>query len=778
MVVAIVGFGGLGKTTLAKQVFDKIAGNFGCTAFVPVSRNPDINKVLRDILLDFNSGDSPEALRQLDKRQLINKLRKYIEGKRYLVAVDDIWSKDAWIILDSALFRNNHGSRIIVTTRKNDVAEECCPSSLDHVYRMDPLDKNDSENLFVEKAFGRKGCPPNLRDVCGKILKKCAGSPLAIVTLSGLLRNKVTVSQCEEVLHSLSNAVPEDSDVDAMRKILSFSYFDLPHHLRTCLLYFSMFPEDIMIRRKRLLNMWIAEGFVHCSDGRNKTEIAGHYFAQLISRNLIQPVDIQYDGQAQACRVHDTILDFIVSKSLEENFVSFLGYQLGRPDDKVRRLSIHYQKFQDGAGLAGQDLSHVRSLCIFGEPLHKSCTVSLRGLTNLRVFDARNGSPYYTERDDELFDVVLTFPHIDFDVSESPQLKYLDMYELMPMEMARQFYTREVLTGIANLQYLETLDLRSAMVKELPSDIYKLQQLVRLFIRPRVILATGIGRMEALEELKEISIYSFYSLEFLQELAQLTKLRSIHIRMEDGQIGLEQELVLISSIYKLSMCNLHSLKIEFFNNCDAQYGTYALSLQYPLQSLRKFQMRHIHFTKIPNWMGSLNHLEKLALEVGEMEQKDLDILGELPSLLYLFFAVIECPKEMLTFRESTGFHCLKYLDVGNILNGAVMLEFQAGSMPRLEHLELAIHTSDSTLCGCFVSGIEHLNMLTRVRILIFKEPDQDGVATDVESAITSAVDKLPNNPTLRIEVSPVFPVHNKAYNMRGGLGSSRRGRLM
>ena len=189
-------------------------------------------------------------------------------------------------------------------------------------------------------------------------------------------------------------------------------------------------------------------------------------------------------------------------------------------------------------------------------------------------------------------------------------------------------------------------------------------------------------------------------------------------------------------------------------------------------------MKDGHFTKIPDWMGSLYHLEKLMLEVGEMEQKDLDILGELPSLLYLFFAVIECPKEMLTFRESTGFHCLKYLEVGNFRNGAVMLEFQAGSMPRLEHLKLDIHTSDSTLCGCYVSGIEHLNMLTRVRNLIFKEPDQDGVATDVESAITSAVDKLPNNPTLRIEVSPVFPVHNKAYNMRGGLGSSRRGRLM
>ncbi|KAG2659991.1 hypothetical protein PVAP13_1KG389605 [Panicum virgatum] len=779
MVVAIVGFGGLGKTTLAKQVFDKIAVNFSCTAFVPVSRNPDINKVLRDIILDFNSGESSEALRQLDQRQLINKLRKYIEGKRYLVAVDDIWSKDAWIILGSALFSNNHGSRIIVTTRKNDVAEECCPSSIDHVYKMDPLDKNDSENLFVEKAFGRKGCPPNLRGVCGKILKRCAGSPLAIITLSGLLRNKVTVSQCEEVLYSLSNAVPEDSDVDAMRKILSFSYFDLPHHLRTCLLYFSMFPEDMVIKRKRLVNMWIAEGFVHCSDGRSKSEIAGHYFDQLISRNLIQPVNIQYDVQARACRVHDTILDFIVSKSLEENFVSFLGYQLGRPDDKVRRLSIHYKEFRDGAGLSGQDLSHVRSLCIFGEPLRKHFSVSLRGLTNLRVLDARDGSPYYTDRSNG-FDVSW-FPHIDFDVSESPHLKYLDMYELMPMEMSREFYTREVLTGIANLQYLETLDLRTAYVKELPPDIYKLQQLVRLFICPRVRLAAGIGRMEALEELKMISIYSFYSLELLQELAQLTKLRSIHIRIEDGQIGLEQELVLISSINKLSMCNLHSLKIDAFDKRGVDYGTYplamseALSSQHPLQSLRKFKMRHGHLTKIPDWMGSLNHLEKLVLEVREMEQKDLDILGKLPGLLYLSLAVIECPKEMLTFRESTGFHCLKYLAVGNFRNGAEMLEFQAGSMPRLEHLELDIHTSDSTtLCGCYVSGIEHLNMLTTVRVRILEELNQDGVATDVESAITSAVDKLPNNPTLSIEVCSVVLQHDKAYNMRVGRRRSRR----
>jgi len=56
-----------------------------------------------------------------------------------------------------------------------------------------------------------------------------------------------------------------------------------------------------------------------------------------------------------------------------------------------------------------------------------------------------------------------------------------------------------------------------------------------------------------------------------------------------------------------------------------------------------------------------------------------------------------------------------------------MLEFQAGCMPRLEHLELDIQTSDSTLCGCYVSGVEHLNTLTMVRVNICKEPHLDGV---------------------------------------------------
>jgi ATPase subunit of ABC transporter with duplicated ATPase domains len=81
-IVSVVGFGGLGKTTLVKTVYEEIKGDFDCTAFVPVGRSADAKKVFMDIL--HGIGMYRCHFTALDERQLIDEVRKILEYKRYV----------------------------------------------------------------------------------------------------------------------------------------------------------------------------------------------------------------------------------------------------------------------------------------------------------------------------------------------------------------------------------------------------------------------------------------------------------------------------------------------------------------------------------------------------------------------------------------------------------------------------------------------------------------------------------------------------------------------
>jgi disease resistance protein RPM1 len=89
-IISIAGFGGLGKTTLAKVVYDEIEGQFDCKAFVSVSRNPDINKLLKGILFKLrNRGDwnNFSCANFDDTTALIDLVRETIQNKRYVPSI-------------------------------------------------------------------------------------------------------------------------------------------------------------------------------------------------------------------------------------------------------------------------------------------------------------------------------------------------------------------------------------------------------------------------------------------------------------------------------------------------------------------------------------------------------------------------------------------------------------------------------------------------------------------------------------------------------------------
>lgn len=230
-----------------------------------------------------------------------------------------------------------------MTTRKPDVANEAGSP-----FELKPLTRESSRKLFYKRLFGSEEhqCDSLVSEECEKILNKCGDVPLAIITVSSwLATNKESIQLWEKVSESIGSGLGTAREMVEMRRILGLSYYDLPPYLKACMLYLSIFPDDYVVRKDRLVWRWIAEDIV--KNDKNKVDIfetGVGYFNELINRGMIEPVKMDAEGNPQACRVHDIMLDFISDLSREENFVMKPGDDIEQQSQssatKARRLSL------------------------------------------------------------------------------------------------------------------------------------------------------------------------------------------------------------------------------------------------------------------------------------------------------------------------------------------------------------------------------------------------------------------------------------------------------
>ena len=330
---------------------------------------------------------------------------------------------------------------------------------------MRPLSIHDSRRLFHKRIFpDDRGCPSEFEQVSKDILKKCGGVPLAIITIASALASGQQVKSKHEwdiLLQSLGSGLTEDNRLGEMRRILSFSYYNLPSHLKTCLLHLCIYPEDSKIDRDRLIWKWVAEGFVHCGNQGTSLFLVGlNYFNQLINRSMIQPI---YDdlGQVHACRVHDMVLDLICNLSHEAKFVNVLD---GTRDSmslhgNVRRLSLQ-NKNEDHHGTPLRNftgISRVRSITIFTSAINIMSALSRFEV--LRVLDLSDCNLGKSS----------SLQHNLKGVGHLIHLRYLGLADTG---------IRKLSAEIGNLQFLEVLDLGSNYeLDELPSIVFKLRRL-------------------------------------------------------------------------------------------------------------------------------------------------------------------------------------------------------------------------------------------------------------------------------------------------------------
>lgn len=714
-VVSIVGFGGLGKTALANMVYGKLKGEFSsCTAFVLVSQKPDIPKLLRGLLSQLGVEPSIHAC----ESHLIDMLREHLKNERYLIIIDDVWDVPAWDIIKCAFPENYLGSRVITTTRIQVVAKACCFHGHDHILEMKPLNDKDSRRLFFGRIFGSKeACPHHLRDVSVEILKKCGGLPLAIVTISSMLASEDSIQKerwehVRSCLGSLTNLT-----LEGVRQILNLSYRDLPLHLKTCLLYLGMYPEDYIISRYDLERQWMAEGFVGKENGQDCVKVASNYFNELVNRSLIQPVKFDGRGSVTKCRIHDMMLDLILLKSAEENFFTIVDdpRAITEVDYKIRRLSIHLDSLSNSQAILPRNISmsHVRSVMFFGS---SKSTPHLLDFKFLRV-------------------LLINLHRATVDLSGLSKL-----YQLRYLRISR-FCLYQLPTQIGVLQHLQTLDLER--YSNIPSNIVHLPHLMHLNVGSELFY--GIGNMKSLRHLCAFDL-GVNTIDNIKNIGELTNLRYLFISCGPQPDDTERRMdVLRSSLGKLR--NLEDLLVSMRGCIDGLMPLSPPSTPYGLERFVMF--RSCWFSRIPSWIGELRNLGELQLQVCELLTDSVGILSELPVLTHLDIDIRRAVNEMIVICAERGvFPALKRFCLQ--LSSVTYLDFQAGVMPKLQRLEAMYNMSGSDQNGAAPAGIEHLLALEELSAAIGCEGATEATKRSTESALRSAINMHPSHPCVKI----------------------------
>ncbi|XP_031100587.1 putative late blight resistance protein homolog R1A-10 isoform X1 [Ipomoea triloba] len=316
-VVSIIGMGGIGKTTLARQVYEdpSISIHFDVRAWVVASQLHNKRQMLIGLL---NSISKQGNLEKSTNEDLALKLYQYLKRQRYMVVVDDVWSGEAWDDVSNCFPDDGNGSRVLLTTRLAEVANYSSSNS-DFSHHMQLLDQRDSWDLFCEKAG--KFCGAEFEIIGRPIVEKCKGLPLAIIVVAGLFSKLCTLNEWENVAKALDSSTTT-TIAATCSKILSLSYNHLPHHLKACFLYLGVFPEDYAINANELVRLWSAEGLVKTSENENFDVVADRHIQELMDRNLILVSKWSCCGRKiKVFGVHDLLHAFCVKEAQKENLL-------------------------------------------------------------------------------------------------------------------------------------------------------------------------------------------------------------------------------------------------------------------------------------------------------------------------------------------------------------------------------------------------------------------------------------------------------------------------
>ncbi|CAA3008668.1 disease resistance RGA3 [Olea europaea subsp. europaea] len=615
-VLPIVGMGGLGKTTLARTVFNHQSTKslFDETIWVCVSENFDVITLFKRILEAV--GESSHGV---SRQAVVDNLRKTLEGKRYLLVLDDIWNdkRQAWDDFQGTMagVNPNKGNVIMVTTRLQSVA------SIVKTYR-DPyclklLTDDECWSIIKARAFGEEEVPEQFEIVGKKIACKCGGLPLAAKTIVGTLRGKEVDDWVSVLETRLSNLGANEDSIMQVLKI-SFDRLSSPL-LKKCFAYCSIFAKDSEIEREDLIQLWMAEGFLPDKPEINMETLGNTFFKILLQNSFLQEAVKDIYGNVEYCKMHDLVHDLACSVSNSESY----NAEDRSTDDipKVRYLAMKLLE-QETRAFTEEKASY------------------------LRTFFLRRGN---------LPDQILPwFKHLHIlklcrvDIKDLPSAigKLIHLRYLYASENYRMKTLPDSICKLYNLQTL-----RIGNITQLPERLCDLRNLRHLYFYSSdedFQMPPKIGELSCLQTLQFFKVgdkegYRIKELGLLKNLSGKLEIRNLEVvnGMEEAK---EANLVGKPKIYELSFMwtTNNDENVSEGNNNDES----VLEGLQPHPNLKSMTIEGFRGTNFPSWTMRMevfldsrgqSKLDKL-IEINFSNCKnceEIPMFGHLPLLKYL-----------------------------------------------------------------------------------------------------------------------------------------------